>query len=70
PYPNNPGNRRSGIGRGAAEQRRTDAAPVRRAMDNLRTALMTRLRDESADREKVHSAAEILAEAARKIERL
>lgn len=39
-------------------------------MDNLRTALMTRLRDESADRETVHSAAEILDEAARKIERL
>jgi DNA-binding PadR family transcriptional regulator len=54
----------------AAEQDRTDAAPVRRAMDNLRTALMTRLRDESADRETVHSAAEILDEAARKIERL
>lgn len=49
---------------------RTDAAPVRRAMHNLRTALQDRLSQEGATRETQLEVARILDEAAGKIERL
>lgn len=49
---------------------RTDAAPVRRAMHNLRTALQDRLSHEGATRETQLEVARILDEAASRIERL
>jgi len=51
---------------------RTDAAPVRRAMENLRNAVVARLTDANAEtgKELVHRTAEILDEAAQRIERL
>ncbi|PKB13399.1 PadR family transcriptional regulator [Novosphingobium kunmingense] len=49
---------------------RADPAPVRRAMMNLRTAAVQRMTTGSADAETAFSIAEILDEAARKIERL
>lgn len=48
---------------------RTDGGPVRRAMGNLRTVLQQRLSADVAD-ETLHDVAEIIDEAARKIERL
>lgn len=56
--------------RGLAEmQERTDSAPVRRAMQNLRAVLQHRLGD-GLDREKLHEAIALIDEAAGKIERL
>ena len=49
---------------------RTDAAPIRRAMANLRTVLMYRLDREEVRPEALHEIAAILDEAAQKIERL
>lgn len=49
---------------------RADAAPVRRAMMNLRTAAIQRLTREGADAETAFAIAALLDEAAQKIERL
>lgn len=54
----------------AATEKKTDAAPVRRAMQNLKTALLDRLAREDAGQDTPHDIAAILDEAARKIERL
>lgn len=54
-----------------AEMReRTDAAPVQRAMQNLKTALHNRLSQEGVDRTVIFEVAALLDEAASKIERL
>lgn len=49
---------------------RTSGGPVRRAMHNLKTVLAASVFDEEVDPERLHEIAEILDEAARKIERL
>lgn len=49
---------------------RTEAAPVRRAMNSLKSALMDRLSEEVVDKELVFQIAAIIDEAAQKIERL
>ena len=49
---------------------RTDAAPVRRAMGNLREALINRLGRDGVQRQTVHDAVAIIDEAAQRIERL
>ncbi len=54
----------------AGETRRTDPAPVRRAMMNLRTAAIQRLTSGEGGNEIAFRIAEILDEAARTIERL
>lgn len=54
----------------AGETRRTDPAPVRRAMLNLRTAATQRLTSADATEEVAFGIAEIIDEAARRIERL
>ncbi len=54
----------------AGETRRTDPAPVRRAMMNLRTAAIQRLTSPEGGKEAAFRIAEILDEAARTIERL
>lgn len=54
----------------AKMQDRTDGAPIRRAMDNLRTALRSRLTSDDADKDTVHAVAAILDEATQRIERL
>lgn len=52
------------------EADRADPAPIRRAMMNLRTAAMQRMLGGEADKETAFAIADILDEAARKIERL
>lgn len=54
----------------ASARKRTDPAPVRRAMHSMKTALFDRLSQEGASRETVLAIAEIIDEAARKIERI
>jgi DNA-binding PadR family transcriptional regulator len=54
---------------GSARQR-TDGGPVRRAMQNLKTALRDRFGRDGLKDETLHSIAAILDEAAQKIERL
>ena len=54
----------------AEESERTSAPPLKRAMGNLFHAVKNRMAAGDFDRETVHSIAEILDEAARKIERL
>jgi DNA-binding PadR family transcriptional regulator len=54
----------------AGMRARADGGPIRRAMGNLRTVLQERLAAENVDPDMLHSVAEILDEAARKIERL
>lgn len=54
----------------AETRSRIDAAPVKRAMDNLRTVLRTTLGREDAGKEMVHDVAAILDNAAQQIERL
>ena len=54
----------------ASEQERTDAAPVRRAMGNLRAVLIHRLGREGVGLQTVHDAVAIIDEAAQRIERL
>lgn len=49
---------------------RTHGGPVRRAMHNLKTVLAASVFDDEVDAERLHAIAEILDEAARKIERL
>lgn len=53
-----------------AQAERTNAGPVRRAMGNLRMVLQSRLADEGVSADTLHDVAEIIDEAARKIERL
>jgi DNA-binding PadR family transcriptional regulator len=59
--------RLSGAG---AEQRRAGGAPIKRAVGNLLSALWHRVTREEMDEDRLHEIAEILDEAARKIERL
>ncbi len=54
----------------ASERQRTDGGPIRRAMENLRSALRYKLGRDEIDSETLHKAAAILDEAAQKIERL
>ncbi len=54
----------------AGVRARADGGPVRRAMGNLRAVLQERLAAETVDTDMLHNVAEILDEAARKIERL
>jgi len=54
----------------AQHREKTDPAPVRRAMHSMKTALFDRLSAEGVSRETVLAVAEIIDEAARKIERL
>ncbi|HEX8445360.1 MAG TPA: PadR family transcriptional regulator [Sphingomonas sp.] len=49
---------------------KTDAAPIRRAMQNLKLALHNRLTDEGADKATLLDVAALIDEAASKIERL
>lgn len=49
---------------------KADGVPIRRAMHNLRAVLQNRLTQEGVDKDVLHDVAEILDEAARKIERL
>ena len=51
-------------------QARTSGGPIRRAMGNLRAVLQERLGGSEVDPETLHQVADILDEAARKIERL
>src|SRR5262245_17288126 len=53
-----------------SERERTDAIPVRRALGNLRMVLTHRLGRDDVRNETLHDVADILDEAARKIERL
>ncbi|WP_235829539.1 PadR family transcriptional regulator [Croceicoccus estronivorus] len=54
-----------------AEMReRTDAAPVKRAMQNLKTAIFDRLSQENAGRDTVLQVADLIDQAARQIERI
>lgn len=52
------------------EAGRTDAAPIRRAFMNLRAASMQRMQQTGADNQTAFAIADIIDEAARKIERL
>ena len=54
----------------AQAREQTDPAPVRRAMHSMKTALFDRLSQEGVSRETVLAVAEIIDEAARKIERI
>ena len=54
----------------ASMRERTDGAPIRRAMGNLRAVLQNRLTAEGVDAGTLHDVAAILDEAAQKIERL
>lgn len=49
---------------------RTRGGPVRRAIGNLKIVIQTRLADEEVDADLLHKVAEIIDEAARKVERL
>jgi DNA-binding PadR family transcriptional regulator len=54
----------------ASARKRTDGGPIRRAMENLRTALAYRLDRDDVESDTLHAAAAILDDAAQKIERL
>ncbi|MGO4705670.1 PadR family transcriptional regulator [Microvirga sp. 2MCAF38] len=54
----------------AAKHARTDSAPIRRAMENLRTVLRHRFSSEDLGKSTIHDVAAILDEAAQRIERL
>lgn len=58
------------LGQLGEAQARNDAGPVRRALGNLRTVLHERLHRDDSDTETQHAIAEILDDAARRIERL
>ena len=53
-----------------AQRAKTDGAPIRRAMGNLRAVLQNRLTGDDVTAETLHDVAAILDEAAQKIERL
>ncbi|WP_324743505.1 PadR family transcriptional regulator [Tsuneonella sp. CC-YZS046] len=54
----------------ARMRERTDAAPIRRAMQNLKTAIFDRLSHDKVERETVLRVAELIDDAARQIERI
>jgi DNA-binding PadR family transcriptional regulator len=54
----------------AAMREQTDSAPIRRAMENLRSVLRNRLSGGNVGKETLHDVAAILDEAAQRIERL
>jgi DNA-binding PadR family transcriptional regulator len=54
----------------ATARERTDGGPIRRAMQNLKMALIARLESGETKAETVHQVASILDDAAQKIERL
>ncbi len=54
----------------ASDAARVDPAPVRRAMQNLRAALMHRLRHSDADKETAFAAVALIDETTQKIEKL
>ena len=54
----------------AAVRERTDAAPVLRAMQNLKAAVQIRLSQEGVEKDVVLGVADLIDEAARKVERL
>ena len=54
----------------AATRAQTDSAPIRRAMENLRSVLRNRLGGENVGKNTLHEVAAILDEAAQRIERL
>lgn len=54
----------------ARKREKIDAAPIRRAMDNLKAVLTHRLGRETVETETFHAVAAILDEAAQRIERL
>ncbi|WP_241241769.1 PadR family transcriptional regulator [Sphingobium algorifonticola] len=54
----------------AKRAERTDGAPIRRAMDNLKMALHNRLSSDAADADTILNVAALIDEAASKIERL
>ncbi len=54
----------------ASEKERLDAAPIMRAMDNVKAALRARLNADNATKDMVHDIAAILDDATQKIERL
>ena len=58
------------LGELAATREQTDSAPIRRAMENLRTVLRHRLGDERVSKDTLYEVAAILDEAAQRIERL
>ena len=58
------------LGELASMRERTDGAPIRRAMGNLRAVLQHRLTASDVDSGTLHDVAAILDEAAQKIERL
>ena len=53
-----------------AQRAKTDGAPIRRAMGNLRAVLQNRLSNDDVTADTLHDVAAILDEAAQKIERL
>jgi len=53
-----------------AEHRRHDTGPVSRAMENLKAVLRQRLADEATDKPTLFAVADLIDDAARKIERL
>ena len=53
-----------------AERAKTDGAPIRRAMGNLRAVLANRLTADDVTTDTLHDVAALIDEAARKIERL
>lgn len=54
----------------ATKRERSDGGPIRRAMQNLKMVLISRLDDDEVKTETLHQVAAILDEAAQKIERL
>jgi DNA-binding PadR family transcriptional regulator len=58
------------LGELAATREQTDSAPIRRAMENLRSVLRHRLGEERVTKDTLYEVAAILDEAAQRIERL
>jgi DNA-binding PadR family transcriptional regulator len=58
------------LGELAASREQTDSAPIRRAMENLRSVLRHRLGGEKVTKDTLYEVAAILDEAAQRIERL
>jgi DNA-binding PadR family transcriptional regulator len=54
----------------AADRQRTDAAPIRRAMGNLKVALQNRLSSGEITNDTLHDVAALIDEVAQKVERL
>jgi DNA-binding PadR family transcriptional regulator len=58
------------LGELAATREQTDSAPIRRAMENLRSVLRHRLGEAKVTKDTLYEVAAILDEAAQRIERL